>query len=179
MRMSAWLAPLRAEDRQWAAACWLSLAALMLCACTPIEKVSSKQGNATRAPVDFDDLWVAAGYPCGGKVIPLPVRVEQVDTMLTAVSLSQSECTEYGQRVWLGTLPHAPVSRSELPLKFEVELTVADGKPSVRGSGTVVSNDRMLLDVGASPLIVTRAEAAEIFANVLKHGDFEKINTVP
>ena len=26
---------------------------------------------------------------------------------------------------------------------------------------------------------VTRAEAAEIFANVLKHGDFEKINTVP
>lgn len=174
--MHAWLASSFAEHRApfGAFSCSLGAAAsggrrcvlgsfvlaLQLVGCTPIEKVSSKREPAKDAQVDFDDLWVAAGYPCAGRVAPLLVRVEQVDTTLTGISLMRSECTDHGDRVWRGTLPHAPILRSELPITFEVEVTTSTGKPSVRGLGTVVSADRMLLDVGSMPWIVTRAKTA-------------------
>lgn len=136
------------------------LFAVLLGGCTPVEKVGSKRSDASRASVDFDDLWVAAGYPCAGRAMPMLFRIEQTDKTLTALSLIRSECNELGDRLWRGTLPHAPILRSELPITFEVELAARAGNASARGTGTVVSIDRMLLDVGSAPLIVTRAETA-------------------
>ena len=148
------------------------LLALLFWGCTPIKQVSSDAAEASPELVDFDDLWIAASYPCAGSVAPMLFRIEQVDVTLTAVSLFRNDCTRYGDRVWRGKLPHAPLARSDLPITFEVELIGANGKPNVQGMGTVVSIDRMLLDVGATPLIVTRAEAPadEALANAAPSG---------
>lgn len=113
-------------------------------------------------PLDLDDIWVITGYPCDGRTLPLLSRIKQFGKQLTASSLQQNPCFDVGQSVWTGTLPRTHLLASELPVSFDVELTLgATGNLKVAGEGTIASSDRMLLDVGTTPLVVTRSVPTE------------------
>lgn len=112
-------------------------------------------------PLDLDDLWVITGYPCDGRTPPLLSRIKHFGKQLEASSLQPNGCSGVGQSIWTAMLPRARLLESELPVSFEMQLTLGAGNVTVAGEGTIASRDRMLLDVGSTPLVVTRATPSD------------------
>jgi hypothetical protein len=150
------------RDTRWPTQRWIFGIAFVtllfppaLTACTALKE---RQPSVMAEAIDFDDVWSAVGFPCGGEKLNLLLSVKQYEKELSAKNVTPNECVPLSHVVLHATLPKHVYS-TDLPLTVEADFSrdPKEAEPDrAMGLVTVQSADRLILVADDAVVNLTR-----------------------